>query len=79
MRRFNLHSCLFCFVCLGIFVFFARLWWFISTNPAVALHVRGFVFRFSKHVFVEIDGRFGALEFCIRMSIVIFFLWEAVA
>ena len=51
----------------------------MSTNTAVALYVRGFVFRFAKHVFVEIDGRFGALEFCIRMSIVIFFVWVAAA
>ena len=37
----------------------------------VALHVRGFVFRFAKQVLVEFDGGFVALEFCIRMSIVI--------
>ena len=56
-------------------MFFARLWWFVFTNPVVALHVRGFVFRFAKQVLVEFDGGFVALEFCIRMSIVILFIW----
>ena len=32
-----------------------------------------------KQVLVEFDGGFVALEFCIRMSIVILFVWEAVA
>ena len=80
LRRFSLRSCLFLYVCLGTFLcFFARLWWFVFTNPMVAWHVCGFVFRFAKQVLVEFDGGFVALEFCIRMSIVILFIWEAFA
>ena len=60
-------------------MFFARLWWFVFTNPVVALHVRGFVFRFAKQVLVEFDGGFVALEFSIRALIVILFVWGAVA
>ena len=45
----------------------------------VALHVRGYVFLFAKQVLVEFDGGFVALEFCIRMSILILFIWGAVA
>ena len=40
----------------NILILFARLWWYIFSNPVVPLHVRGFVFRFAEQVLVEFDG-----------------------